>query len=64
MSHQLLSAYLYGLLLTFVTSHDLGTVLYAPLRVRLRRGKYREPDVVFMATWPWPVFPGVSRGER
>jgi Uma2 family endonuclease len=47
-SHQLLVAYLYGCLLTFVTRRDLGTVLFAPLRVRLWRGKFREPDVVFM----------------
>lgn len=47
-SHQLLVAYLYGLLLAFVSGRDLGTVLFAPLRVRLWRGKFREPDVVFM----------------
>jgi Uma2 family endonuclease len=47
-SHQLLVAYLYGVLLGFATAHDLGTVLFAPLRVRLWRGKFREPDVVFM----------------
>jgi Uma2 family endonuclease len=44
-----LSAYLYGLLLAFVTTRHLGTVLYAPLRIRIRSGKYREPDIVFMA---------------
>jgi Uma2 family endonuclease len=49
MSRQLLAAYLYGLLLAFVSDRDLGTVLYTPLRVRLRRGKYRELDVVFIA---------------
>jgi Uma2 family endonuclease len=47
-SHQLLVAHLYGLLLAFAAARDLGTVLFAPLRVRLWRGKYREPDVVFM----------------
>jgi Uma2 family endonuclease len=47
-SHQLLVVYLYGLLLAFTTSRDLGTVLVAPLRVRLWRGKFREPDVLFM----------------
>jgi Uma2 family endonuclease len=47
-SHQLLVAYLYGLLLAFATARDLGTVLFAPLRVQVRRGKFREPDVVFM----------------
>jgi Uma2 family endonuclease len=47
-SHQVLVLYLYGLLLAFTTRHDLGAVLVAPLRVRLWRGKFREPDVVFM----------------
>jgi Uma2 family endonuclease len=47
-SHQLLVAYLYGLLLAFATAGDRGTVLFAPLRVRLWRQKFREPDVVFM----------------
>lgn len=47
-SHQFLVAYLYGLLLAFVNSRDLGTVLFAPLRVRLWRGKFREPDLVFL----------------
>jgi Uma2 family endonuclease len=48
MSHQLIVAYLYGLLSTFVTDHDLGRVLFAPLRVRLRQGVVREPDIVLM----------------
>lgn len=47
-SHQLLVAYLYGLLLSFAGSRDLGTVLFAPLRVRLWRGKFREPDLVYV----------------
>jgi Uma2 family endonuclease len=47
-SHQLLVAYLYGLLQAFVSGRALGTVVFAPLRVRLWRGKFREPDVVFM----------------
>jgi Uma2 family endonuclease len=49
MSHQLLIAYLHGLFLAFVSSRKLGTVLLAAFRIRLRRGKYREPDIVFMA---------------
>jgi Uma2 family endonuclease len=48
-SHQQLVAYLYGLLAALVTGRDLGTVLFAPLRVRLWRGKFREPDLVFMS---------------
>src|ERR1035438_747115 len=46
--HQLLVAHLYGLLLSFATTHDLGMVLFAALRVRLRPRVYREPDIVFM----------------
>jgi Uma2 family endonuclease len=47
-SHQLIVAFLYRLLLAFVSSGELGTVLFAPLRVRLWRRKFREPDIVFM----------------
>jgi Uma2 family endonuclease len=46
--HQRISAYLYGALLAFTTARGLGEVLYAPLRVQLWPGKFREPDVVFM----------------
>ncbi len=47
-SHQLLVAFFYGALLSFVNAHKLGTVLFAPLRVRLWSGKVREPDIVFV----------------
>ncbi|CAN5853723.1 Uma2 family endonuclease [soil metagenome] len=47
-SHQLIVAYLYGALLSFASARQLGTVLFAPLRVRLWAGKYREPDVILM----------------
>jgi Uma2 family endonuclease len=46
--HQMITAYLYGVLLALSTAHDLGRVLFAGLRVRLWPGQYREPDVVFM----------------
>jgi Uma2 family endonuclease len=46
--HQLLVAWLYRTLLTFVEAADLGTVLFAPFPVRLWEGKLREPDVLFM----------------
>jgi Uma2 family endonuclease len=46
--HQLLVLYLYELLSSFIGIRDLGAVLVAPLRVRLWRRKFREPDVVFM----------------
>jgi Uma2 family endonuclease len=48
MAHQLIVQYLSNLLLAFVDARKLGRVLFAPLRVRLRSGKFREPDVVFM----------------
>jgi len=47
-SHQLLVVFLHGLLAGFVAAGGLGIALVAPLCVRLWRGKYREPDVVFM----------------
>lgn len=47
-SHQLLAGHLALLLQAFSESHALGTILFAPLPVRLWRGKFREPDVVFM----------------
>ena len=47
-SHQVLVAYLYGLLFSFVSERDLGKVLFAPIRVRLWPGKFREPDLVFI----------------
>jgi Uma2 family endonuclease len=31
-----------------LTKHKLGTVPYAPLRVRVPEGRYREPDVMFL----------------
>lgn len=48
-THQRLIAYLYGLLLSFTSSRDLGEVLFAGLRVRLWPGKVREPDLGFLA---------------
>jgi Uma2 family endonuclease len=47
--HQLIVAYLYRALHEFVRTGPLGLVLFAPLRVRLWAGKFREPDVMFMA---------------
>jgi len=74
--HQAISGYLYSTLLAFVTAGDLGRVYFAPLRVRLWPGKFREPDVVFMRTercermgprfWEGPdlVVEVVSEGEE
>jgi Uma2 family endonuclease len=47
-SHQLMVLYLYRALEALVAAGKLGTVVVAPLRVRLWPGKYREPDLVFM----------------
>jgi len=47
-SHHLILAYLYGLLNEFVHAKDLGTVIFAGIRVRLWPGKIREPDIIFM----------------
>ncbi|MEX0613734.1 MAG: Uma2 family endonuclease [Pirellulales bacterium] len=46
--HQALVGFLYHALLSFVTKANLGIVPYAPLRVRIPSGKYREPDVMFL----------------
>jgi len=46
--HQKIVALLYRLLFAFVQARSLGTVLFAPLRVRLWPGTFREPDIVFL----------------
>ncbi len=46
--HQDIVFILAQLLAQFVKVHDLGKVLFAPLRVRVGPKKYREPDIVFM----------------
>ena len=46
--HQALVGFLYHALLSFVTLGDLGVVPFPPLRVRVRPGKIREPDVLFL----------------
>ena len=45
--HQVISRFLLFALFTFI--HQVGgTVLYAPLRLRIRAGKCREPDLVLV----------------
>src|SRR5436190_4021785 len=44
--HQSIIAYLYELVAGFVRPRHLGKVLFAGLRVKLRSGLFREPDVV------------------
>jgi Uma2 family endonuclease len=46
--HQLIVAFFYKVLDRFVSERKLGLVLFTGLRVRLRPGEIREPDVVFM----------------
>jgi Uma2 family endonuclease len=49
--HQMIVAFLYGLLKSFVDAHDPGgVVLFAPLPVRLWPGKFREPDLLYMGS--------------
>jgi Uma2 family endonuclease len=45
--HQDLVAFLYELLLRFARATG-GKVYFAPFRIQLRSGKYREPDLVFL----------------
>jgi Uma2 family endonuclease len=46
--HQMVVALLFGLLKTFTEANAPGFVLFAPLRMRLGPGKFREPDVLYM----------------
>lgn len=48
MSHQLIVAFLVEILKAFVRPRQLGDVLFAPMRVRVAPGEFREPDVIFM----------------
>jgi len=47
-SHQLIVLFLYRALYDFVAARALGTLLVAPLSVRLWPGKFRQPDLLFM----------------
>ncbi|RLT38383.1 MAG: Uma2 family endonuclease [Chloroflexi bacterium] len=47
-SHQFIVLFLYEMLKKYVRRHRLGRVLVAPARVRLWRGKHREPDVFLL----------------
>ncbi len=46
--HQRIVRALFKLLEQFILEHTLGEVLFAPVRVQLWPGKYREPDIVFI----------------
>ena len=45
--HQTISAHLYRTLFAFVQAIS-GIVLYAPLRLQIRPGKFREPDLLLL----------------
>jgi Uma2 family endonuclease len=48
LSHQLILQLLFEALKAFVSERHLGTVLFAAYKVKLRDGKYREPDLIFV----------------
>ena len=45
--HQSIAAWLYKLLDAFAVANR-GKVLFAPLRLRIREGKFREPDLILI----------------
>lgn len=47
-SHQAIIAFLYGALLAFIEPRKLGKAYFAGIRVRLWKGTFRLPEVVFM----------------
>jgi len=48
-THQRIVGALYRRLHAFVEAHNLGTLRFAPLPVRLWPGKIREPDILFVS---------------
>ncbi len=48
-THQRIVGALYRYIHAFVETHNLGTVRFAPLPVRLWVGKIREPDILFVS---------------
>ena len=46
-THQIIVVFLFESLKAFVVQHSLGLVLLAPLKIRIRPNKHREPDVLF-----------------
>jgi Uma2 family endonuclease len=47
-AHQRIVLFLYRALYAFLAAHGLGIVLVAPLRLRVRLGRYREPDLLLL----------------
>jgi Uma2 family endonuclease len=48
-SHQRILLFLFACLQAFIVPNKLGEALCAALRVKIRSGKFREPDLVFMS---------------
>lgn len=46
--HQLIVAYLYELLKAFTQQSAPGTVLFSGMRVRLKKGRFRGPDILYL----------------
>jgi Uma2 family endonuclease len=46
--HQRIVLFLYRALYAYLTGRGFGIVLVAPLRLRIRTGRYREPDVLVL----------------
>ena len=51
--HQDYAIFLFEVLKAFVMRHALGKVYIAPLRVRIGRREFREPDVIFFSNERW-----------
>ena len=47
-AHQRIVLFLYRALYAFLAARGLGIVLVAPLRLRVRTGRYREPDLLLL----------------
>jgi Uma2 family endonuclease len=47
--HQFIVTFLFEILKSFVSARQLGSVLIAPLPMRIRDKTYREPDVIFFS---------------
>src|SRR5262245_19220943 len=60
--HQLIVKFLSTLLDGFVTAHSSGTVLFAPLPVRLWAEKFREPDIIYLKPGRFRDVGGVPDG--
>jgi Uma2 family endonuclease len=46
--HQRIVLFLYRALYAYLAARGMGVVLVAPLRLRVRTGRYREPDVLLL----------------